>query len=167
MTNADIETLWHEHHRRIYGYMVNQVGDADVIDDLVQSVYLRVVVAIRNGNGYVSNAFAWLCAIARSVINDFWRAKRHVTLSAWDDLTDSPCDAPTLDEQVNEILRRDSLYRAIDALPTEAQKDAVILRLQGYAHGEIAAIFDTAEQAAKQVGVRAYANLRQRLQEAA
>ncbi len=163
--NADLETLWHKYHMRLYAYMFRKVHDLDVIEDLLSCVYLRALVAMTNGNGYKSNAAAWLFTISRSVMNDFWRSKQHVTFVDWDTLGESDKDA-TPHEQAEQAIASEEVQRAIAQLEAN-QKMILRLRLAGYDNGEIATKLGTTEQASKAVVTRAYRNLRQWLTEAA
>ncbi len=164
--NADLETLWHEYHMRLYAYMFRKVHDLDVIEDLLSCVYLRALVAMTNGNGYKSNAAAWLFTISRSVMNDFWRSKQHVTFVDWDTLDSEPDTVATPHEQAQAALVRERIVNTVTRLG-DSYPRLIELRMEGYAFAEIADSMGMTEAAAKQRATRAYAALRETFMEAA
>lgn len=163
---ADLETLWHDYHDRMYGYVLMRIHDHDVTSDIVSCIFLRAAVAIRNGNGYKADPTGWLFTIARSVIIDHWRVWRHMPTVDWDAQVESSDTDPTLHDQAEKTMANEQVHWAITQLE-ENQKVIVRLRLEGYDNGEIAAKMGTTEMATRAVVTRAYRNLRQWLTEAA
>lgn len=168
MTTAftDLETMWHEYHNGLFAYVYKQLRCRDTADDLLSAIYLRAVVAIRNGNGPNTNAHAWLFAIARSVLGDHWRAKKHTYFVDWDSLPEHVDECADPDRVVARRMEAERLRYAVARLP-EAQAEVVVWRLQGYETEEIATGLGRSYGATKAVITRAYANLRERLGEAA
>lgn len=157
---ADLETLWHEHHTRLYSYILVRLHDHDVTADLVSCVYLRALVAIRNGNGSHSNPAAWLFTIARSVIIDHWRAMQHVTFSDFAELEEEPDTDASPHEQAEAGVIRERVAFAVKHLG-ESYPQLMTLRMEGYSFAEIADFWGVTVAAAKQRGTRAYSALRE------
>jgi RNA polymerase sigma factor (sigma-70 family) len=165
----DMETLWTEYNARIAAYIYKRIRDLNVLEDLVQNVYLRAIVAIRNGNGYASNVVGWIYQIARSVVVDYLRYGSRVELSAplvcIDDVPDiaDPTQRvePTDQEQIILDVRA-----AIGRLP-EQQEEVMWLRLDGWSFRDIGIEMGKNEVAAKGIGHRAIVNLRMQLSDVA
>lgn len=68
----------------LLSYLRKQVKDASVAEDLLQEVFLKALAASRHGEA-PKKLTAWLYAIARNVVIDFYRAQRP-TASLPDDL---------------------------------------------------------------------------------
>lgn len=165
---ADLEALWMEYKFEIASYIGKTVRahhGQDMVDDMVSSVFLRATVATHNGNGYTDNARAWLYQIARSVMCDYWRTKRHATLVDFDSLAEHAADFDVEDE-TERNMRYEQLWRAVERLG-DKQQEAVSGRLLGYNNGEIAEMVGSTEGAVKGLNTRAYASLRELLQVAA
>lgn len=160
---TDLESLWHSHYAKLRAYIRRHIFDDDAIDDLVSSVYLRALVAIRNGHGYVVSASGWLWQIARSVILDYMRqTKRRVSITYIDDLGELMAAGTSLDEQVERAIVVDEVQQAVARLP-EAQAAVMTQRLYGYELPEIAVNIGKSYEATKQLQQRAYGKLRQSL----
>lgn len=61
--------------RSMLGYLRKHVTDPAVAEDLLQEVFLKALVADKR-NHVPRNVAAWLYAIARNTVIDFYRAKR-------------------------------------------------------------------------------------------
>jgi RNA polymerase sigma factor (sigma-70 family) len=160
-----IEAMWLTYQRQIAAYIAKYVRTQgqETVDDMVSIVYLRAMVATRNGNGCTDNALAWLYAIARSVMWDAWRAKKHMTYVEWESLAEMAADFAVEDEAERNITRA-KVRQAIGKLSAR-QEDTMQLRLMGYSYDEAGAVLGCSEGAAKGIGIRAYENLRRMLQE--
>lgn len=163
---AAIETMWNEYHAGLYTYVFKRLRDHDTASDLLSTIYLRAVVAIRNGNGPTTHAHGWLFAIARNVLNDHWRAKKHTYFVEWETLPDCVDECADPDTLVTRQMEAERVRHAVARLP-ESQATVVVWRLQGYETEEIAAGLGRTYGATKAVIARGYANLRERLGEAA
>lgn len=162
MIATELEQLWNEYQFRIASYigkrMKRQWGQ-DTINDLVSSVFLRAAVAINNGNGPVEHAGAWLYQIARSVIADHFRALQYKSFQDFDECWMEPCQDASPHELAEQAILQAQVRRAISRLGAN-QEDVINLRLEGFDYPEIAETMNMNYDAAKQLGVRAYRNLR-------
>lgn len=166
MNNAAIlEPLWVDYHDELYGYVLKRIWNEDDAHDAVSSIYLRALVAMTNGNGSATNARGWLYAIARSVIIDAWRTRRSKPADPWEDMGSQAAPHFTHEQAVQSVVRED-VWKAVERLPG-LQAEAMTLRLAGYEHSEIGERLGNSTLAAKQLSVRACANLRLRLMDTA
>lgn len=127
---AAFETLYRRHRDRLHRFLVRQLGDPGLADEIFQDTWQRVVAA--GADWRPDAAFAtWLYRIARNRLADHWRARGH--------RPPAPADAEertlALQDPDNPELRLASLERvrglrlALDALPA-AQREVVLLRLE-------------------------------------
>lgn len=124
------EILYARHRERLHRFLVRQLRDPGLADEIFQDTWQRVVAA--GADWRPDAAFAtWLYRIARNRVADHWRARRY--------RPDAPDDADartlriedpdTPERHVEALARRHALLQALDALPDE-QREVVLLRLE-------------------------------------
>ena len=129
--------------RVVWGY----VDNAPDRDDLMQEVLLALWRALPRFRGDSSErTFVLRVAHNRGITYSIRRRR----LAALPEDGQLPDPAPLPEERLIEEQRRDRLFQAIRRLP-EAQRQAVMLRLEGLSQREIAEQQDTSET---NVGVR-------------
>jgi len=124
------ETLYQRHRGPLFRFLLGQLRDRPLAEEIYQDVWQRVIAA-RSGWRPEAAFSTWLYRIAHNRLNDHWRAQRHRPPAPADaDLRTAaladPDDPESLagDEQI-----RQRLQQALDELPQE-QREAVLLRLQ-------------------------------------
>jgi RNA polymerase sigma factor (sigma-70 family) len=164
-----LEELWNTYHGRVMRYFGTAMRirwGQDTVNDLVSTVFLQASVAIKNGNGYTVDSERWIITIARNVLKDHFRKQKHTIFVSWDDLEIEPSREPSPHEMAEASLLEERLNKVLDRL-SPLQREAFILRLQGYEAKDMAEILETNPMAAKQVSWRAYTNVCKWLNEAA
>ena len=127
---AAFEALYQRHRGPLYRFLLAQVRDRALAEELYQDVWQRVIAA-RAGWRPEAAFSTWLYRIAHNRLNDHWRAQRHRPPAPLDAelrtaaLAD-PDDPERLAGREETRLR---LQQALDELPDE-QREAVLLRLQ-------------------------------------
>jgi RNA polymerase sigma-70 factor (ECF subfamily) len=146
---------WHAHEAELTGYLVRQLGDASLAQDILQDVFLK---SMRAGQGFcrLDNPRAWLYQVAKTTIIDHARAaKPQVDLP--DDLA-----APQDERAPVEALDTCVLHN----LPQLAEADRDILAACDL-HGQTVRDYANSQAlslpAAKSRLLRARQRLRQRL----
>lgn len=153
--------LYEAHASRVFRLVFRLTGDESLSRELTQDTFVRAFGALRTFRGEAALA-TWIHRIALSVTTNALRsrrqrARRHAELAEAEELSH---DARTVDPYL-----RDSLARALDALP-EIHRTVVIMHdLEGYTHNEIAAILGVAEGTCKSRLSMARAQLRSALAE--
>lgn len=127
---AAFETLYARHRLGLHRFLVRQLGERALADELFQDVWQRVIAA--RAGWTPDAAFAtWLYRIAHNRLGDHWRARRHRPAAPADaDLRAERVPDPTTPEreaEADEDARR--VRAAIDALPDD-QRTVVLLRLE-------------------------------------
>lgn len=124
------EQLYARHRLRLYRYLLGQVRNGALADDLFQDVWQRVVAA-RAGWTPDASFSSWLYRIAHNRIADHWRAQQHRPPAPdnADERTVRIPDPDTPDRRLSEFEQRRGLQLALDELPEE-QREVIVLRLQ-------------------------------------
>lgn len=127
---AAFEQLYQRHRERLYRFMLGQLRERSLTDELFQDVWQRVITA--RADWSPDAAFAsWLYRIARNRLADHWRARRHRP-PAPDDADERLARLPddkTPENTLSEFQQRRRLALALDELPDE-QREVILLRLQ-------------------------------------
>ena len=126
---AAFKILYERHRGPLYRFMLGQLRDRPLAEELYQDVWQRVIAA-RAGWKPEAAFSTWLYRIAHNRLNDHWRSQRHRPPAPIDaELRTAALADPDDPERLagNEELRQ-HLQRALDELPDE-QREAVLLRL--------------------------------------
>lgn len=124
------ETLYGRHRAPLYRFMLRQVRDPGLADELFQDVWQRVISA-RHGWRPEAAFSTWLYRIAHNRLNDHWRAARHRPAAPADAelRLEALPDPGTPERTLTEFEERRRLQQALEELPEE-QREVVLLRLQ-------------------------------------
>ncbi len=150
-----VSHLFERHHRRLYRFCWRMTGKAQVSEDLVQEVFLRVLrfrETFREGNLFTP----WIFSIARNVHHDGWRKNRR---EAPLEITAQLPAAEGVPIEKQEELER--LRLAMAALPEDQRELLVMHRYAGMSHAEIAETLGCEEGASRARLHRALNNLRE------
>jgi len=124
------EQLYGRHRGPLYRFLVRQLRNTALAEELFQDVWQRVIAA--RASWQPEAAFStWLFRIAHNRLNDHWRAQRHRPAAPddADQRTARVADPETPERQLSEFEQRRDLQRALDALPDE-QREVLVLRLE-------------------------------------
>lgn len=156
--------IYDQYVDRIYAYIYHRVGQAEQAEDLTGQVFMRMLEAIRAGQGWKTSFSGWLYRIAHNLVIDFYRRRGRASFV---DIDEAPPIVATRDEparQVQAKLDREDLRAALNQL-TEEQAQVITLRfLEGLSIAEVAAIMGKNESAIKALQYRAVLALRRIMQ---
>ena len=158
---AAFGVLYERYARDINAFVLSRTrGHPELARDLTSQVFTRALSALPN---YRSSSFrGWLYAIARNLVIDEYRRRKPI--ASLDIAGHVPLDQPGLDEQVIVADARAQLHAALGQLG-DVPQEIVRLRLQGMTGGEIADRMGMSREAVKSAQYRAFAKLRDILQE--
>jgi len=127
---AAFEQLYGRHRARLYRFLLRQLRDGALADDLFQDVWQRVIAA-RQGWKPEAAFSTWLYRIAHNRLADHWRALQHRPPAPdnADERTERVPDPDTPERSLSEFEQRRRLQLALDELPAE-QREVVLLRLE-------------------------------------
>jgi len=124
------EALYGRHRSRLYSFLLRQLRDGALADEMFQDVWQRVIAA-RAGWQPEAAFTTWLFRIAHNRLNDHWRAARHRPAAPIDadERVAAIADARTPETQLSEFEQRRQLQLAMEQLPPE-QREVLQLRLE-------------------------------------
>jgi len=161
---AALGELYDQYADRIYAYIYRRVGQAEVAEDLTGQVFMRMLEAIRTGQGWRSSFSGWLYRIAHNLVIDFYRRRGRVTLVELDEAT--PIRATDGDpvRSTESMLNREQLRAALFKL-TDEQAQVITLRfMDERSVAEVAGLMQKTEGAVKALQYRAVLALRRVMQ---
>jgi len=137
---ADLTQLFEQYYASLVRMLYRRVGDRDRAEDLAQETFARAVAAPPN------NPRPWLFAVALNLVREDGRraATRGRRLELLRGEQDPPANAPDA-----EFERREEAERVRSALATlnERDREALLLRAEGFDYEEIAATLGLAKGA--------------------
>jgi RNA polymerase sigma-70 factor, ECF subfamily len=157
---AALGALYDQYADRIFTYIYHRVGQAEVAEDLTGQVFMRMLEAIRTGQGWHSSFSGWLYRIAHNLVIDYYRRRGRVTLIDIDDA--APIKATRGDpvRSAETLLDREHLRAALFQL-TEDQAQVITLRfMEERSIAEVADLMEKTEGAIKALQYRAVLALR-------
>lgn len=124
------QALYERHRRRLHGFLLRQLRDPALAEELFQDVWQRVIAA-RAGWQPEAAFSTWLFRIAHNRLNDHWRAARHRPPAPADAeaRVEAVVDGQTPETELDAFEQRRRVQHALDALPRE-QRDVMLLRLE-------------------------------------
>lgn len=127
---AAFDQLYARHRTRLYRFLLRQLRDGALADDVFQDVWQRVVAA-RAGWTPQASFSSWLYRIAHNRLADHWRAQQYRPPAPEnaDERTGRIVDPETPDGALSDFEQRRGVQRALDTLPPE-QREVLVLRLE-------------------------------------
>jgi RNA polymerase sigma factor (sigma-70 family) len=163
---AAFEQLYARHRGRLYRFLLRQLRNGALADELFQDVWQRVIAA-RSGWRPEAAFTTWLYRIAHNRLADHWRAQQHRPSAPTDgdERAARVPDPDTPERTLSDFEQRRRLQLALDELPPE-QREALLLRLeQELTLEEIGAITGVGRETVKSRLRYAMEKLRARLPE--
>jgi RNA polymerase sigma-70 factor (ECF subfamily) len=141
MSDAAFDRIVRTHGEALSRFAWGYVDNAADHDDLMQNVLIAIWQALPRFRGAASErTFVFRIAHNRGC-SFVGRRRDHDPLPVDAPIADP---RPSPDEALDEARRREQLARAVRTLP-DAQRQAVLLRLEGFSLNEIAALQGTSE----------------------
>ncbi|MGH9788876.1 MAG: RNA polymerase sigma factor, partial [Candidatus Acidiferrales bacterium] len=149
--------LYERNFERVYAFIARRVRDRAVAEDLTSEVFHRALESLPRFEWRGVPFAAWLLRIARNAVADHWqRAARQ---------QGNPQAEEADEVDLDDIERRATLFRLVDALPADQRRVVVERFVEQRSIREIAQVLGRSEGAVKQLQFRALENLRARMSE--
>jgi len=136
----DLAALFREHHASLVRVLFRRTGDRDRAEDIAQETFARAVAAPPR------NPRPWLFAVALNLVREEGRKTvrqgRRLELYR----ADVPLAAPPADEEVERTDQVRTVQAALATLP-ERDREALLLKAEGFNYDEIAATLGLAKGA--------------------
>lgn len=118
----DFAALYDRYFDRVYGYARLRVGDPAAADDVASRVFEKALDRWETFDPARGEADAWLFAIARSAVQDHFRARRWLSWLPFDLFTERSADEPAADAGLAEAESRQELLAALETLDERARE---------------------------------------------
>jgi RNA polymerase sigma factor (sigma-70 family) len=131
---ARLAALFDQHHRRLYRLARRLTPTAEDARDLVQDTFVRIAQSRTKVPAGPSSEEAWLVRVLVNLCRDRWRTRaRHARLNG------HAKDAPSKSAHPEAaILARDTIWRALDALPPRRRAAVILHELDGMDVADVA-----------------------------
>jgi len=138
---AAFDCLYRRHKNKLFMYVRRQCPTHELAEDIAHDTWLGVIR--QSGNYSPSAKFTtWLYRIAHNRLVDLWRKHSAPGYLLIDDL------AEQLAAKDQSYLALKELLQSLQALP-ETQMEALLLKIEGFSHAEIAAITESKQETVK------------------
>lgn len=137
--------LYERYKRPIFGFFYHQHGDKMLAEDLIQSVFIRVM-KYRKSFSENRQFKSWLFQIARNVSHDHFKK----TKGYQEELKDEHMILPVTNDTSREKEEQLTLMeRALTLLDTEKREILTLSKLKALKYKEIGELYDCTESAVK------------------
>lgn len=150
--------LFERHKQSVFGYFYRIYRNQDISEDLVQTVFLRILKYRTKFTGY-GKFSSWMFRIAHNVSIDYFRKNKHFQNT--EEITDS--DLSYLETEGDTIRGNDEskqLSQALQLLNEEERELLILSKYQGLKYKEIGEIIGCTEGAVKAKVFRAIISLK-------
>jgi RNA polymerase sigma-70 factor (ECF subfamily) len=154
---ARFAELYELNFERVYAYIVRRVQDRAETEDLTAEVFHQALANIPRFEWRGIPFAAWLFRIAANLILDRWQQSGREI--ADDGVVEGAQVSPA---EIEEVERRTTLFRLVDALPAEQKRVLVLRFVDQKSIKEVAKEMCRTEGAVKQLQFRALSTLRAR-----
>lgn len=159
--NAAFATLYDRYVERIYRHVRYLVPSQPDAEDITQTVFVKAWGSIGRYRSTGAPFIAWLNAIARNLVADYYRARKHIVPLQDQDIVDDPRSGPEM--MVEASLTQRDLRDAISRLKGEKQTVLFMRFIDGMGYSEIAGILKKSEGAVRVIQFRALKELKELL----
>lgn len=157
---AAFEEIYARYGRKIYGFLVRRLGQAEDCAEVFQETFLR----LHKGRSLYRTGMpfkAWIYAIANNLVRDKLRAKACSRAARVSDGGEDPIEQMVPDGRHALVSFKEAFAKL-----TDDQKEAIILsRLQGLRYEEIGRVMGRSTEAVNQLIQRAMHHLRECIDE--
>jgi RNA polymerase sigma-70 factor, ECF subfamily len=154
------EELYREHSARLYSLALRMTGSPEEAEDLLQEVFLQAHRKLRSFRGD-SSLGTWLYRLAMNRCLDHLRSRQAKIGRATDSLDADTAQEPAAPgPAIPTPVSRLDLERAISQLPEGCRAVFLLHDVEGFDHGEVAAILGISEGTSKSQVHKARVKLR-------
>ena len=153
----DFTKIYETYYTRIYKYTYYRINDEYMAEEVCSRIFEKILSKYPTFSKNKMSFEAWIFAIARNTVTDYYRAKKRNTHHPLEGLLNKPSTKLTPDQHM--IKKEESAY-LLEALKQLKEKERGILSLKYGAelkHKEIAKIMGISES---NVGVMVYRSLK-------
>lgn len=129
---ASLETLVRRYKRKIFSYILINVKDRQLAEDLFQDTFIKVINTLRSGNYNEEGKFLpWVLRIAHNLVIDYFRKSNRIPVVDNNEEYDVFNTIKIFDDCIEDKMITDQIHRDVkkllDLLPDE-QKEVIVMR---------------------------------------
>jgi RNA polymerase sigma factor (sigma-70 family) len=127
-----LETLIRRYKRKIFSYILINVKDRQLAEDLFQDTFIKVINTLRSGNYNEEGKFLpWVLRIAHNLVIDYYRKSNRIPVVDNNEDYDVFNTIKIYDECIEEKIITEQIHtdvkKMLDHLPEE-QREVIIMR---------------------------------------
>ena len=140
---AAFECLYRRHRNTLFAFLRRQCGNPAVAEELAHDAWMAV---INQAGGYQTSAkfTSWIFRIAHNRLVDHWRKHGNSVQPLLQEVS----DALSVADHSSQTLEIADLLKNLERLPSE-QIEALLLKIEGFSHAEIADITSSKQETVK------------------
>lgn len=153
----DLAYIFETYYKRVYNFIYYRVGCQYTTEDLTSQVFEKVMMKISTYSENKSPFEVWLFAIARNVVNDYYRSFKKHKFFSLDTIKDLVSKGKTPEDVLEIAETNDKLLRALNTLDMRERNIVALKFGANLKNIEIAEILELTES---NVGVILYRTMR-------
>ena len=68
--------IYKDYHGKVFGYIISQVSNSDLAEDLCEDVFLKVYEKLDTFDETKASISTWIYTIARNTLTDYYRTRK-------------------------------------------------------------------------------------------
>ena len=150
--------IYKDYHGKVFGYIISQVNNSDLAEDLCEDVFLKVYEKLDTFDNTKASISTWIYTIARNTLTDYYRTRK-----VCEEIPEEYESTISVEDEVCNREMLDKLANALEKLDERA-RDIIILRYySGFKLTEIAEKLDISYSYVKLLHNNAFENLKKYL----
>lgn len=114
--------IYKDYHGKVFGYIISQVNNSDLAEDLCEDVFLKVYEKLDTFDDTKASISTWIYTIARNTLTDYYRTRK-----VCEEIPEEYESAISVEDEVCNREMLDKLANALEKLDERA-RDIIILR---------------------------------------
>ncbi len=150
--------LWQKHYKQLKAFIVSQVKDPMLAEDILHDVYLRVNKKIQTVENDTSIS-SWLYRVTRNIIIDHYRRNRLEYISEYQEEVENINSLASISQEQMELSK--CLIPMINELPEKYREAVYLSEIEGYTQKKVAEITGQSLAATKSTILRGKKRVRE------
>jgi RNA polymerase sigma-70 factor, ECF subfamily len=158
-----MKEIYQAYFSSVYNFIRLRVDDVQTADDLSSDVFVKLMMAFRDGKAPRTSLRGWLFRVARNVLYDQYGTKKNFTVEALEEWVPAAEEDTDPEVRLLQALDGQRVGRAMQRLSAEQQEVLVLRFAQALSLEETADIMGKNLNTIKSLQFRAVNQLRQQL----
>ena len=142
--NQKLGLLYERYKKRLFGFFYQMNKDANLSEDLVQNVFIRVL-KYKHTFSEESKFITWLFQIARNANYDNYKKQAKRRTEDFDKASFAIANDSDLENEIEELENKSTLKKALDLLAPEKKEILILSKLKELKYKEVGEIIGCTE----------------------